>query len=86
MMNVQKRIGQGLNVLQYYTARDWKFRNDNLVNLSCEMNDVDKEKFFCDTKPMLPEDYMRNYVLGVRKFMLKETPESLPKSRRLLKR
>lgn len=86
MVNVQKRVSQGLKVLQYYTTRDWVFKNENFIKLQQEMNEVDKEKFCCDLTRVNLEEYLLNYILGTRLYLLKEKPESLPKARALLKR
>lgn len=86
MVNVQKRISQGLKVLQYYTTRDWVFKNENFLKLHEEMNEIDKEKFCVDLKQVDTTEYLRNYILGTRHFLLKEKPESLPKARAMLKR
>lgn len=85
-MKVQKRVSQGLKVLQYYTTRDWVFKNENFLNLQHEMNEVDKEKFCVDLSKIDIKTYLRNYIIGTRHFLLKEKPESLPKARALLKR
>lgn len=85
-MNVQKRVSQGLKVLQYYTTRDWVFKNDNLLKLHEEMNSVDKAKFWLDGTTIDCNEYLLNYILGTRHFLLKEKPESIPKARAMLKR
>lgn len=54
LVKVQKRVSQGLKVLQYYTTKDWIFNNKNFHKLYEDMNDFDKETFYCDiTKVML---------------------------------
>lgn len=86
LINVQKRISQGLKILQYYTTRKWTFQNDNFKKLTKEMNDIDKEKFSCDMSKINHKDYFRNYVFGIRKFIIKEKPEQLPKARSMLRK
>lgn len=86
MINIQKRISDGLKVLQYYTTRKWTFRNENFKKLQQEMNDADKEKFYCDVSVIDQQEHVLNYILGIRKFILRETLESLPKARINLKR
>lgn len=44
-MQVQKRVSQGLKVLQYYTTRNWVFKNDNMMKLHSRMNQRDRERF-----------------------------------------
>ena len=52
-MNVQKRISQGLKVLQYYTTKEWTFKNKNFLKMYEDMNDFDKETFYCDTTKVM---------------------------------
>lgn len=42
---MQKRISQGLKVLQYYTTKKWVFRNDNLLKMEQNMCKDDLKKF-----------------------------------------
>lgn len=86
LVNVQNRVSQGLKVLQYYTVRDWVFKNENFRKLHEDMNAVDKEKFNCDLKQIVFQEYLQNYILGTRQYLLKESPESIPKARKLLTR
>lgn len=55
-MNVQKRVSQGLKVLQYYTTKDWIFRNENFLKLYEDMNDYDKDTFYCDNTKVIKFD------------------------------
>lgn len=52
-MNVQKRVSQGLKVLQYYTTKEWIFNNKNFLKLYEDMNDFDKETFYCDNTKVM---------------------------------
>lgn len=45
LVQVQKRVSQGLKVLQYYTTRNWVFKNDNMIKLHSRMNQPDRERF-----------------------------------------
>lgn len=86
LINIQRRLSQGLKVLEYYTTRTWNFRNDNFKQIYCDLNEVDKKKFNFNMAEVELKEYLLNYILGVRKFILKETPEDLPKARANLKR
>lgn len=46
LVGIQRRISQGLKVLQYYTTKDWVFKNDNLRRLRDQMSTVDQQKFY----------------------------------------
>lgn len=83
---MQKKVSDGLDLLQYYTTKDWIFKNDNLKSLRDKLNSRDSEIFNFDFRKIHWDDFIRNYILGTREFLLKEKPETIPKSRRLLKR
>lgn len=86
LVDVQKRISHGLKVLQYYTSRKWIFKNNNLQSLYNELSEVDKKKFSFNFREVPFKEYIRNYALGIRKYILKEKPEDLQKARNNMRR
>jgi fatty acyl-CoA reductase len=73
-------------MLQYYTTRQWIFKNDNLKALPQSLTGKDRETFYTDTKIVNWNEYIRQIVLGTRQYCLKEDPATLPKARRHMKR
>lgn len=45
LVAVQKRISQGLKVLQYYTTKNWIFKNDKFLRMRYKMTKGDRETF-----------------------------------------
>lgn len=86
LVNIQRRLSHGLKVLEYYTTRTWNFRNNNFKQIYADLNDVDKKKFNFNLADVELKEYLLNYILGIRTFILKEKPEDLPKARANLKR
>ncbi|XP_065078984.1 putative fatty acyl-CoA reductase CG5065 [Ochlerotatus camptorhynchus] len=86
MLKIQKRISEGLETLQYYTTKVWIFKNDNMRAMYSRLSEDDREKFYFDMTPVHWPTYFLNYILGVRQYVLKEPPETLPKARKLLKK
>lgn len=86
LVDVQKRISNGLKVLQYYTTRKWIFKNQNFKQLYADLNEVDKKKFNFNLLDVDMREFILIYILGIRRFILKEKPEDLPKARANLKR
>ncbi|PSN41791.1 hypothetical protein C0J52_21752 [Blattella germanica] len=76
----------GLEVLQYYTTKEWVFHNDNLKSLPGQLNEKDRETFFTDIKKVDWDSYIKNFVLGTRHYFLKEDPATLPQARKHMKR
>lgn len=81
MVRIQRRISDGLDVLQYFTMRDWIFHNTNLLNLWEEMNSKDKKIFPIDFLAVEETEYITNIILGARQYCMKEKLETLPRAR-----
>ncbi|KAJ8706197.1 hypothetical protein PYW08_010823 [Mythimna loreyi] len=83
MIKIQKRINYGLEVLQYYTTKEWHFVNDNFVALQHRISKSDNETFYTDMSKMDWSSYIRNYIKGAREYCCKEDPSTLPAARKL---
>ncbi|XP_043277619.1 putative fatty acyl-CoA reductase CG5065 [Venturia canescens] len=81
MVRIQKRISDGLEVLQYFTTREWIFHNTNLLILWGEMSPVDKRLFPIDFLQIDIMNYLKDVILGARQYCMKESLETLPKAR-----
>lgn len=81
MVRIQKRISDGLEVLQFFTTREWIFHNTNLLNLWEEMNPKDKKLFPIDFLAVDEQEYMKNIILGARQYCMKESLDTLPRAR-----
>lgn len=86
MVKAQKKIAQGLNMLQYYTTKQWVFKNDQMYAMYNRLSAKDQETFFLDIAHLDYSTYFLNYVLGIRQYVLKEPPETMPKAKRLLRK
>lgn len=82
MVRIQKRISDGLEVLQYFTTREWVFHNTNLLIMWGEMSPKDKEIFPMDFLKIEVDNYMLNCILGARQYCMKEKLSTIPKARR----
>lgn len=81
MVRIQNRISVGLEVLQYFTTREWWFDTNNFKALSTRLNSVDTKNFPMDLKIIEVEPYIESCMLGAKMFCLKEKLENLPKAR-----
>ncbi|KAF4531504.1 hypothetical protein B566_EDAN004100 [Ephemera danica] len=86
MMRIQKRITDGLELLQYFTTREWVFDNDNFEQLKDIMCPEDRAEFNTSFKTVVHEEFLKNCVLGARQYCLKEDLSTLPASRRHIRR
>jgi len=85
MVRVQKRIKIGMEVLQYFTMRDWDFKNTNGKELTNLLDPEDREIFYMANASYDIEDYFKWAVLGSRIYIMKEPLSTLPRARRHMK-
>lgn len=86
MVQTQKRIQNGLEVLQYYTTRPWYFANEKIHRIYDGLSAKDQEIFYIDKGQIKYDEYMISYILGARKYCIHEEPETLPHARKVMKR
>ena len=53
MMNVHTQFEKGMSTFSYYNNREYFYKNDNFKQLSTNMNEKDKEIFYCDFKKVM---------------------------------
>lgn len=86
MVKVQDKIAKAVECLEYFTTHQWRFKDDNVRSLINALSEKDRENFQFDVKAIEWEDYLERYVLGFREFLFKQSPESLPSSRKNMMR
>ncbi|XP_069683851.1 putative fatty acyl-CoA reductase CG5065 [Periplaneta americana] len=84
MVRIQNRITVGLEVLQYFTMRQWKFDNDNFIAIEKTLSDEERNTFYMASVKYDVEDFLKNALFGARLYCMKEPLSSLPRWRRIL--
>lgn len=88
MVHVQKKIAIGMEVLQFFTMRDWKFKSDNFENLA---NFISPEEGHEDMFKFTTHDsgdeyeYLKISLLGARQYCVLDPLSTLKKARIQLK-
>ncbi|GBP52559.1 Putative fatty acyl-CoA reductase CG5065 [Eumeta japonica] len=81
MVRIQKRISVGLEMLQYFTTREWWFSIDKYKSLSSVLGPEDSKTFSMDITIIDDQSYAENGVIGGKLYCMKEKMENLPKAR-----
>ncbi len=76
---------RSLSTLDFYINNQWTFHTNNLLKLIDVMSPADQQIFDCDVRSLDWHTYMKVYVLGTRRFVLKEDVNTLPAAKRKLK-
>ncbi|XP_055374503.1 uncharacterized protein LOC129607499 [Condylostylus longicornis] len=86
-MKTARKLQIALRAGSYVTLRDWVFDNKNQRKLSDKINGAtDGKEFNCNIEKLDYDDYIRNYMIGIRKFILKDEDDSMVSSRKKLAR
>ncbi|BES94894.1 acyl-CoA reductase [Nesidiocoris tenuis] len=86
MIKVQQKLDKAATCLTYFSTREWKFLDDNSLKLYSNLSLTDRQIFPFDVRLINWPAYIEDYVLGIRQFMFKESPSSIPKARKTLTR
>lgn len=84
MVHVQNKISQGLEVLQFFTMRNWMFTSQKFKDLNKTLSKDEYKMFFIDTEAIPKEfedDFIRNCMLGGRQYIVKEPLSTIPRAR-----
>ncbi|XP_043290160.1 putative fatty acyl-CoA reductase CG5065 [Venturia canescens] len=85
MMKVSKRFERAAKVGQFFTVNEWKFQIDNMRALAKNVKVAnDANSFNVDVSNLDWDSYMHQYMLGIRKYLLKDNPETLSDARNRL--
>uniref|UniRef100_A0A336MZZ9 Fatty acyl-CoA reductase n=1 Tax=Culicoides sonorensis TaxID=179676 RepID=A0A336MZZ9_CULSO len=86
MVKVEDKLAKAVDCLEYFTTRQWNFKNENVGKLLQCLDAKDRSTFQIDVSTIVWEEYVEKYVLGFREFLFKQSPNTLPDSRIKLKR
>ncbi|KAI1285384.1 putative fatty acyl-CoA reductase [Halotydeus destructor] len=86
MLKIMAKLQKAIKTLEWFTTRHWSFKNNNVLMLNEQLEGSDKETFAFDVRELHWPTYWEDYVLGTRKFILKEEHSTLPQARKSLQR
>ncbi|EFX77095.1 hypothetical protein DAPPUDRAFT_54498 [Daphnia pulex] len=85
LTRLYKKVHKAMSCLEFYTMRQWHFVSRNPDLLLEKMSAEDRNTYNFDVRKINWESYMESYVLGVRKYLLKEDSSTLDLRRSNLK-
>lgn len=84
MIRVQNKISQGLEVLQFFTMRNWVFTSQKFKDLNKFLSPEEYQMFFIDSEAVpqsFEEEFIKNCLLGGRQYVVKESIDTIPRAR-----
>lgn len=86
MVRIYDKLHRATNALEWFTTHDWNFKSNNVIEMSERLQGIDQKTFQFDVRNLQWTDYWHDYVLGIRKFILKEEDETIQSARNKLNR
>lgn len=86
MVHVQTKLQKAVSCLEYFTTHEWRFNNENMLRLLGQMSPADRKIFDFNINDLDWRTYIESYVLGTRKFVLKDDPSTFPTAKKHLRR
>lgn len=86
MTKVMKRLLRTVSMLEYFINQSWDWSTCNTEMLMSKMSPEDQRVFNFDVRQLNWLEYIENYVLGIKKYLLKEDMAGIPEAKQHLKR
>lgn len=67
MLRVQDKLNKAAHCLEYFTTQEWNFDDKNVRDLAMTLNETDKQEFCFDVAKINWDNYIENYILGIRR-------------------
>ncbi|XP_066904629.1 putative fatty acyl-CoA reductase CG5065 isoform X2 [Halyomorpha halys] len=86
MLKLCKRIRFAAKSGEFFSLHEWKFYCDNQVTLNTDMSEDDRSVFHTEVSKIGWDDYVKLFLIGIRKYGLKDSLDSLPAAMKKLNR
>ncbi|CAG4948984.1 unnamed protein product [Parnassius apollo] len=81
MLKVYSKIHKFSSVISYFCTREIKFSNQRTRELWQQTSDTDKQIFPFSMREIDWRDYFNDYLVGIRRYLFKESDDTLPRAR-----
>lgn len=86
MIKTYQKLHKQIAVLDYFVEHKFTFTMENTTKLWHSLSLADQKMFNFNIREINWAEYFRNSLMGVRCFMGKEQPETIPKAKQLMNR
>ncbi|XP_037036416.1 putative fatty acyl-CoA reductase CG5065 [Bradysia coprophila] len=86
MVKTQNRLTEAAEIGRYFVTNQWYFTDDNMRELLTFMSSSDRNTFQFDVTQINWNSFYEPFAVGLRTFVFKQNPKSLPNSRKRMTR
>ncbi|KAM0733679.1 Fatty acyl-CoA reductase wat [Formica fusca] len=81
LRKVYAKIDKFNSAISYFLSRQWRFRNDAVINLWERMNSADREIFNFNIDDLDWESYLKHMIPGMRVYLMNDPLDTIEKGR-----
>ncbi|XP_071383146.1 fatty acyl-CoA reductase 1 isoform X1 [Centroberyx affinis] len=86
MMRIFNRLHKAIGLLEYFSSQDWEWNSDNMNMLMSQLTPEDRKTFNFDVRQLNWPEYIENYCIGTKKYVLNEDMSDIPAARQHLRK
>lgn len=86
MMRVCDKIKRTAKSGEFFALHEWEFRCENQKSLTTDVSEKDRVLFPSDVTLLKWDKYVGEYMVGIRKYVLKDSMDSLPVAKQKLQK
>lgn len=80
MLNIYRRFKMAARTGEFFALHQWDFVSKNIQELDKDTSPADRRAFPVDITQVVWDTYVRDYVFGIRNYVLKDPPSTIPQA------
>ncbi|VVC43986.1 Hypothetical protein CINCED_3A007887 [Cinara cedri] len=80
MLKIYRRFKMAARTGEFFALHQWDFISKNIQELDRDTNAADRAEFPVDITQVVWDTYVKDYVFGIRNFVLKDPPSTIPQA------
>ncbi|XP_026821812.1 putative fatty acyl-CoA reductase CG5065 [Rhopalosiphum maidis] len=86
MLKIYRRFKMAARTGEFFALHQWDFISKNIQELNKDISFVDRRMFPVDITQVVWDTYVKDYVFGIRNYVLKDPPSTIPQALSKLQR
>ncbi|XP_069484627.1 fatty acyl-CoA reductase 2 [Ambystoma mexicanum] len=86
MMKIFNRLHKSMMLYEYFSKQSWEWSSDNMNILMGHLSSEDKKAYNFDVRQLNWAEYIENFCIGTKKYVLNEDMSGLPAARQHLRK
>ena len=79
-----EKVFRATSSLGFFNTHQWTFVSENSLQIRSKMSPADRQTFEFDVRQLNWRAYFETYIQGIRQWVLKDDPSTIPQARKIL--